>query len=475
MIDAQKFSFLFYDYETFGKNPALDRPAQFASIRTDADFNVINEPQIFYCSPANDYLPEPEAVIIHGITPQYAIAHGVNEAEFAKHIYSIFSIGNTCILGYNNIQFDDEVSRYIFYRNFYDPYDYIWKSGNSRWDLINVLRACYALRPNGIYWPHNNGLPSFKLEDLTNINNVRHLNAHNAIGDVLATIEIAKLIKKAQPRLFNYFFKLRKKHKIMKLINCVDMTPLIYISSIFGATKSNISIIAPLAWHPHNKNVFFAYDLAGDINEFLKSNSNILQEYEYDPLKFKISNKYTKNIQLININKCPILAPINLLKSIDLKRISLDINHCMNNWKKLRKDRTIQYKITHFLSQKKFLHEPNVDVDHKLYAGFFSSEDRLKMNIITHTLSKDLSKLNLNFDDPRISQLFFRYRSRNYPDTLTKKEQLTWLSHRENILNKETINKYLQYIDKLFLIYIDNKKICNYLKELVKYVNQITN
>ncbi|WMY97170.1 MAG: exodeoxyribonuclease I [Arsenophonus sp.] len=472
-MDTKKFSFLFYDYETFGKNPALDRPAQFASIRTDSDFNFIEEPKIFYCSPANDYLPEPEAVIIHGITPQYAIAHGTNEAEFAKNIYSIFSIGNTCILGYNNIQFDDEVSRYIFYRNFYDPYDYSWKLGNSRWDLINVLRACYALRPNGIYWPFSNGLPSFKLEDLTNINKIQHLNAHNAIGDVLATIEIAKLIKKAQPRLFNYFFKLRKKNKIIKLINCVDMTPLIYISSIFGANKSNISIIAPLAWHPKNKNVFFSCDLAGNINEFLKLKKNILQEY--DPLKFKISNKNIKNIQLININKCPILAPINLLKSIDLKRISLDVNYCMNNWEKLRKDKKIRYKITNFFSQENFLHKPEVDVDHKLYAGFFSKKDRLKMKIITHTEPQKLSKLNLNFDDPRINQLFFRYRSRNYPNTLTKQEKLTWSSHRENILNKEKINKYLKYIDKLFLIYIDNKKIRTYLKELVKYVYQIIN
>ncbi|WP_348665979.1 exodeoxyribonuclease I [Arsenophonus symbiont of Ornithomya chloropus] len=472
MINTQEFSFLFYDYETFGKNPALDRPAQFASIRTDADFNFIEEPKIFFCSPANDYLPDPEAVIVNGITPQYAIANGISEAKFAKHIYSIFSVGNTCILGYNNIQFDDEVSRYIFYRNFYDPYDYSWKSGNSRWDLINVLRACYTLRPHGIYWPNNNGLPSFKLEDLTNVNNVKHLNAHNAIGDVLATIEIAKLIKKAQPRLFDYFFKLRKKYKIMELVNCVDMTPLIYISSIFGAAKSNISIIAPLTWHPKNKNVFIAYDLAKGINKSLKSNNNILQKY--DPLTLKIRNKYIDNVKLININKCPILAPINLLKSVDLQRISLNINYCMNNWKTLKKDTQIQYRITRFFSQETFFPELN-DVDHKLYAGFFTNKDRLKMNIIRHTSPKNLSKLKLKFDDPRINQLFFRYRSRNYPNTLTKQEKLIWSSHRENILNREKINKYLQNIDNLFLIHINDKKKCSYLRELVNYVHQITN
>ncbi|MWR36515.1 exodeoxyribonuclease I, partial [Escherichia coli] len=45
-------TFLFHDYETFGTHPALDRPAQFAAIRTDSEFNVIGEPEVFYCKPA---------------------------------------------------------------------------------------------------------------------------------------------------------------------------------------------------------------------------------------------------------------------------------------------------------------------------------------------------------------------------------------------------------------------------------------
>ena len=144
---AARPTFLFHDYETFGTHPALDRPAQFAAIRTDDEFNVIGEPEVFYCKPADDYLPQPGAVMVTGITPQEARDKGVSEAEFARRIHDLFTVPNTCVVGYNNIRFDDEVTRNIFYRNFYDPYAWSWQNRNSRWDLLDIMRACYALRP----------------------------------------------------------------------------------------------------------------------------------------------------------------------------------------------------------------------------------------------------------------------------------------------------------------------------------------
>lgn len=247
-------TFYVHDYETFGQRPALDRPAQFAGVRTDLDFNLVEEPLVIYCKPADDYLPQPEAVMITGITPQHALANGVNEAEFSRQIHQAFSVPGTCILGYNNIRFDDEVSRNIFYRNFYDPYAYSWQGGNSRWDLLDVMRACYALRPEGIVWPENDdGLPSFKLEHLTKANGVEHLQAHDAMSDVYATIAMAKLVKQAQPRLFDYLYQHRSKHKINALIDIAEMTPLVHVSGMFGAARGNTSWVAPLAWHPENK------------------------------------------------------------------------------------------------------------------------------------------------------------------------------------------------------------------------------
>lgn len=247
-------TFYIHDYETFGKSPSLDRPAQFAGVRTDMDFNIIEEPLVIYCAPADDYLPEPEAVMITGITPQVARAKGVNEAEFTRQIHQAFSVAGTCILGYNNIRFDDEVSRNIFYRNFYDPYAYSWQNGNSRWDLLDVMRACYALRPDGIVWPENeDGFPSFRLEHLTRANGVEHTQAHDAMSDVYATIAMAKLVKQAQPRLFDFLLQHRNKHKLNALIDVAEMTPLVHVSGMFGAARGSTSWVSPLAWHPDSK------------------------------------------------------------------------------------------------------------------------------------------------------------------------------------------------------------------------------
>ena len=201
----QPITFLWHDYETFGANPRLDRPSQFGAIRTDENFNQIGEAEMFYCSPADDFLPHPMAVLITGITPQEARTNGLAETDFAGAINDLMSRPNTCVVGYNSLRFDDEVTRHMFYRNFIDPYAREWQNGNSRWDLIDVVRAIYALRPEGINWPSKeDGTPSFKLEDLTAANGIAHGEAaHDALADVRATLELAKLLKKAQPRLFD--------------------------------------------------------------------------------------------------------------------------------------------------------------------------------------------------------------------------------------------------------------------------------
>ncbi|SUI82307.1 Exodeoxyribonuclease I [Serratia quinivorans] len=307
-------TFYIHDYETFGISPSMDRPAQFAGVRTDMDFNIIEEPLVIYCTPADDYLPDPEAVMITGITPQLALAKGVNEAEFTRQIHQAFSVPGTCILGYNNIRFDDEVSRNIFYRNFYDPYAYSWQNGNSRWDLLDVMRACYALRPDGIVWPENeDGFPSFRLEHLTRANGVEHEHAHDAMSDVYATIAMAKLVKQAQPRLFDFLLQHRNKHKLNALIDIAEMTPLVHVSGMFGAARGNTSWVSPLAWHPDNKNAVIMCDLAGDMTPLLTLSADELRERLYTRREDLAPGQSPVPIKLVHINKCPVLAPAKTL------------------------------------------------------------------------------------------------------------------------------------------------------------------
>ncbi|MGL4994969.1 MAG: exodeoxyribonuclease I, partial [Deefgea sp.] len=181
-------TFFWHDYETFGAVPRLDRPSQFAGIRTDGELNEIGEPLMIYCQPANDFLPDPFACLLTGITPQTCLEKGVPENQFANQIERELATPGTIGVGYNTIRFDDEVTRYLFWRNLMDPYAREWQNDCSRWDLLDVVRATYALRPAGIEWPINEeGKVSFKLEMLSAANGLVHEAAHDALSDVRAT------------------------------------------------------------------------------------------------------------------------------------------------------------------------------------------------------------------------------------------------------------------------------------------------
>lgn len=466
-------TFYFHDYETFGKSPSLDRPAQFAGVRTDMEFNIIEEPLVIYCQPSDDYLPQPEAVMITGITPQEAQVKGVPEAEFTRQIHEAFSVPGTCIIGYNNIRFDDEVTRNILYRNFYDPYAYSWQKGNSRWDLLDVMRTCHALRPAGIVWPENEeGFPSFRLEHLTRANGVAHEHAHDAMSDVYATIAMAKLVKQAQPRLFDFLLQHRHKNKINTLIDIAEITPLVHVSGMFGAARSNISWIAPLAWHPTNRNAVIVCDLAGDITPLLELDADALRERLYTRREMLEQGQPPVPLKLVHINKCPVLAPAKTLLPENAARLGIDRQSCLNNLQTLRQHPEIREKVVALYADAPPF-EPSDDVDAQLYNGFFSDADRAANDIIRQTTPQNLPALNLTFADPRLETLLFRYRARNYPATLDESEQRRWLQHRREQLNPERVQSYLLELEALYNQYEGDKERMAQLKALFDYAREL--
>lgn len=465
-------TFLFHDYETFGTSPALDRPAQFAALRTDADFTTIGEPEVFYCKPADDYLPQPEAVLITGITPQVARAKGENEAAFAKRIHDLFTVPNTCVVGYNNVRFDDEVTRNIFYRNFYDPYAWSWQNHNSRWDLLDVMRACYALRPQGINWPENEeGLPSFRLEHLTKANGIEHSNAHDAMADVYATIAMAQLVKAKQPKLFAYLYSHRSKQKLATLIDVPQMKPLVHVSGMFGAARGNTSWVAPLAWHPENRNAVIMVDLAGDMSPLLELDTDALRERLYTP-KSELGDDAAVPVKLVHLNKCPVLAQANTLRPEDAERLGIDRQRCLDNLQILRDHPQVREKVLAiFAEAEPFV--PSENVDAQIYNGFFSDADRAAMKILLETEPRNLPALDITFADARIEKLLFNYRARNFPGTLDEEEQQRWLAHRREIFTPEFLQRYAEELQALFQQYDGDSEKQALLKALWQYAEEI--
>ncbi len=423
-------SLFFHDFETWGTNPKLDFPSQFAGVRTDTDLNIIGKPVNIYCQIPNDYLPQPQAALITGISPQQTLRDGLIEPHFIARIMQEFTEPNTCMLGYNSLRFDDEVTRFTLYRNFYDPYAREWQNGNSRWDIIDMVRACYALRPDGIEWPKDEyGIPSFKLERLSKANNLEHLNAHDAMSDVYATIAIAKLIKEKQPKLYQYLFDLRKKNAVSQLIDVNGTKPLVHISSKISSKHGCCTWILPIAWHPTNKNAVICLNLMLDPKPLYQLSVDDIIEKLYQPSESMSVGEQRLPLKLIHINKCPVLAPAKTLTAENAERLNIDRELCLKNLEWVQNNESLAAKITEVYRQEQ--PSQKVDAEQALYTGgFFSQADKQRMDKIRESKPEQLTEMDWFFEDSRLDTLLFRYKARHFPQTLSYKEQLKWQEFR---------------------------------------------
>lgn len=432
-------TFLWHDYETFGINPRRDRPAQFAAIRTDFELNPVGEPVELFCQPPDDYLPDPESILITGITPQHAKAKGVIEAEFARRIHAQLSASGTCGVGYNTLRFDDEVTRHLLWRNLYPAYDREWRNDCSRWDLLDVVRACHAFRPDGVAWPkREDGATSFKLGDLTAANQIGHSHAHDALSDVRATIDLARLIHKAQPRLFAHCLNLRKKAAVVEEIGPLDGRPFLHVSGMFGAARGHVAVVVALGWHPVNRNELAVWDLAYD--------PALLADLSADELRTRMFTKADElpddaprlPIKTIHINRSPVVVGnLKVLTPARAAEFGIDLDLARQHATRLPLGAALADKLKQAFSRKDDDFEGVRDVDEALYDGFVGDGDARLLARLRDMTPKQLTEAKPSFVDARLEEVFFRYRARNWPDSLSADERERWQQHRHERLHGE--------------------------------------
>ncbi|MCB1859765.1 MAG: exodeoxyribonuclease I [Gammaproteobacteria bacterium] len=423
-------SFYWHDYETWGADPRRDRAAQFAGIRTDWDLNVVGKPLVAYCRPGDDMLPHPEACLITGITPQQAWDVGVIEAEFFRLIHEQLARPGTCGVGYNSMRFDDEFTRYGFYRNFIDPYAREWMNGNSRWDIIDMARLAHAVRPEGIEWPQDaEGTVSFRLDRLTVANGISHEGAHDALSDVYATLDLARLIKQKQPRLFDYLLRMRDKRRVGEMLNPATMQPVLHVSSKYPARQGCIAMVAPLARHPTNSNGIIVYDLRYDPGPLIELDVEEIRQRLFTPVADLPTNVARIPLKTVHLNKAPVVVPLSTLNGSAADRWGINVAAGQVALKRLKQSTGLAEKVR---SVHQVMEPPgDPDPDANLYGGgFFSNGDRHRIARVRESSPELLGKLNLVFDDQRLPELLFRFRARNWPEYLTEDERERWQSFR---------------------------------------------
>ena len=469
---------LWYDFESFGIDPKYDKAVQFAAIRTDLDLNIL-EKDMFYCAISSDYLPSPFACLVTKITPQISKEKGLSEYEFCKKIYYLMSQKGTKTSGYNTIRYDDELARYMFFRNYFPPYDREYKNKNSRWDIIDLVRSCYALRPDGINFPKKeDGSVSFKLEDLTKANNITQENAHDALDDVKATIELAKLIKQKQEKLYDYFFHtIGDKPKVKELIDKnLRKNYLVHISNKYLAKNFCLNLIIPIFYHPTNSNAVVCINLLDDISFIDQIKNEDLIDHLYAK---KEQQKKRLPIKIVHLNKCPMLVGINILDQKATQKLNIDFKQVEQNLTHLQNNNFYQEKFINLFTNNFNDENQEAPASTKLYQGFIESKDQQRANQMHSDIKNNQLKKDYSFSDLRYQEMFLEFKAKNFQEYLSKDEKIKWHLQLKELLFRK--NAPWRTYDKFTKEIIDAKKEAknNYdlqiLTSLIDYAKQLVN
>lgn len=442
-------TFYFYDLETSGINPRDARIMQFAGQRTDMDLNPIGEPHNVLIKLSDDVVPEPDAILITGITPQQTIMDGVTEAEFLKTFHEEVATPGTIFVGYNTVRFDDEFMRFLQYRNFYDPYEWQYTDGKSRWDLLDVVRMTRALRPKGIKWPVDvKGKPTNRLELLTQLNGISHEDAHDALSDVNASIDIARLIRTNNQGLFEYLLKMRDKKLVAELVE--KNQPFLYCSGKYPHEYEKTAAVVSIAKHPKRQGVL-VYDLRHDPTPFAAMSVAELAE----AWRWKRDDPSPRlPVKTLQYNRCPAVAPLGVLDEDSATRLDISIDHIQENLKKLATS-DLASKVLEALEildeqqQTSFL-QNELDVDARLYDGFIGDSDKKYSGVVRSTDGARLQDLDVTFKDERLTALLPLYKARNFPKTLSDEERAEWEQFRERkLLGGKQSSRMAKYFNRL--------------------------
>jgi exodeoxyribonuclease-1 len=464
-------TFFFYDLETSGLSARNDRIMQFAGQRTDMDLRPIGDPVNVLVRLSDDILPSPEALLVTGITPQQTLADGYSEAEFARMFTDEIALPNTIMVGYNNVRFDDEFMRHTLWRNFYDPYEWSWAEGRSRWDLLDVVRLFRALRPSGIEWPvDSEGRSVNRLELLSKVNNLEHTHAHDALSDVEALIGVAKLLKSNQPKMFDYLLAMRDKKAVAELVNLENPEPFIYASGRYDGKYEKTTVAFPIA--PGKKpGSVLVYNLRFSPNDYVDlSAEDIIKRLSASYEERRADDFVPIPVKELMYNRCPAVAKISALDQSSQQRLDLDVETITKHRDQLLGHRDLVDKIAAAWQNRPDFPK-NADVEGQLYDSFTPDVDKPKINAIRNATAETLADFHPNFVDDRLSELLFRYKARQFPSSLSADERMAWEQFKAEKFQRE-LPDYMARLAKIAADTTDSNKQF-VLEELQLWVESI--
>ena len=436
-------SFLFFDLETTGADPAFDRPLQFAAIRTDMALEPIGEPVVWYARVPEDCLPHPAAVMTTGILPDAPELVGADsEANLANRVHRLVSQPNTCVVGFNNLRFDAPMLRFLFWRNLLDPYRHEWADGNSRFDVLDVARAYRLLAPDALNWPvGEDGRPTLRLSELSAANGLTHEHAHDALSDVEATIDLARRLRAADPALWEHLLAARDKRQVARLIDAPDHAPFLHVSPRLPARVASASMFCSFGQVDGNRNRRECWDLRFDPLPWLELDAEEWAERRFLKTPPEEAERDWEELRLpiksIHLNRVPVVLSVDALDRdgvaqrmvIDRERIALHAAHFREHLPALRERLIGALERT----EGDFPPQP---VEQALYAGFVPAGDRRHLEdwwarartLRSRRDAVDHAQALLAgpFEDDRLPELVEGFVARNLPEALDATARERW-------------------------------------------------
>lgn len=396
--------FVFYDLETTGISPEFDQPLQFAAIWTDENF-VEKDRVNIRCRLAPHILPSPQALVVTRVTPDQLTDPKLPSLfEFSQQVAEFTERWAPAIwVGYNTMKFDEEVLRQTFYQNL-SPNIYATQfNGNTRFDILPAVYAAYVREPDLLVWPTDDtGRRSFKLDRLAPANGFNAHNAHDALGDVEATIHIARLISKRSPALWAEL--LDNAHKARVQAKLESFRPYELVTRFGGGEPR--SYVGCFCGYSHGNSAqaaFFDLDAANPA-EFLNVSDETL---------FAAVNATPKIIRGVSTNKAPALLEHTAPNAEHLRRAGV-----------IAEAPDFRRRVGAAMAAR-FVEDPDAPpkpVERQIYWAFYSNADKQLLHEFQRETWPRRQEIVASLSDPRLRQLGRRLVAFHSPELLSAEE-----------------------------------------------------
>jgi exodeoxyribonuclease I len=376
-------AFAFYDFETTGTNPAFDQPLQFAAILTDEDFNEIDRVNL-RCRLAPHILPSPIAMAITGVMPAMMTDPSLPSwFEFAELLQErIRKWSPACWTGYNSIHFDEEVLRQTLYQNLQPELFATQIDGNRRMDILRAVQSVRMLGPEILVWPEVAGRMSYRLDQLAPANGYVDHDAHDALGDVLATIHIARRIRDHAPPLWSKLLANRDKSDVMTRIS--EGRPMVLVENHFGRVEIRHGCFCGVQDGFPNSVAFFDLE-AGDPADLVDADD--------DAVMAAIVGRQ-RLIRFVAINRDPSLFDLpdpspELAQRATIVASRPDFHH----------------RVGKAMAERYEGREEPEHIEQRIYSGFYSAQDKGLLVKFQHADAQTRGSVLREISDERLKQL----------------------------------------------------------------------